>query len=105
MNKNNNIATIYHDRHDQLKLLVGSPAKAEFLSKCIYWWQISKYKIKNSDYIWFTRTTDELAAGAALSESSVGRYLRDFSDKGLIEKRVIILLAELSLILLMWIMK
>ena len=89
MNKNNNIATIYHDRHDQLKLLVGSPAKAEFLSKCIYWWQISKYKIKNSDYIWFTRTTDELAAGAALSESSVGRYLRDFSDKGLIEKRVI----------------
>ena len=89
MNKNNNIATIYHDRHDQLKLLAGSPAKAEFLSKCIYWWQISKYKIKNSDYIWFTRTTDELAAGAALSESSVGRYLRDFSDKGLIEKRVI----------------
>ena len=89
MNKNNNIATIYHDRHDQLKLLVGSPAKAEFLSKCIYWWQISKYKIKNSDYIWFTRTTDELAAGAGLSESSVGRYLRDFADKGLIEKRVI----------------
>jgi len=89
MNKNNNIATIYHDRHDQLKLLAGSPAKAEFLSKCIYWWQISKYKIKNSDYIWFTRTTDELAAGAALSESSVGRYLRDFADKGLIEKRVI----------------
>lgn len=89
MNKNNNIATIYHDRHDQLKLLAGSPAKAEFLSKCIYWWQISKYKIKNSDYIWFTRTTDELAAGAGLSESSVGRYLRDFADKGLIEKRVI----------------
>jgi len=89
MNKNNNIATIYHDRHDQLKLLAGSPAKAEFLSKCIYWWQISKYKIKNSDYIWFTRTTDELSAGAALSESSVGRYLRDFADKGLIEKRVI----------------
>ncbi len=89
MNKNNNIATIYHDRHDQLKLLAGSPAKAEFLSKCIYWWQISKYKIKNSDYIWFTRTTDDLAAGAALSESSVGRYLRDFADKGLIEKRVI----------------
>lgn len=89
MNKNNNIATIYHDRHDQLKLLAGSPAKAEFLSKCIYWWQISKYKIKHSDHIWFTRTTDELAAGAGLSESSVGRYLRDFSDKGLIEKRVI----------------
>jgi len=89
MNKNNNIATIYHDRHDQLKLLAGSPAKAEFLSKCIYWWQISKYKIKNSDYIWFTRTTDELAAGSGLSDSSVGRYLRDFADKGLIEKRVI----------------
>ncbi|KTC95206.1 helix-turn-helix domain-containing protein [Legionella feeleii] len=89
MNKNNNIATIYHDRHDQLKLLASSPAKAEFLSKCIYWWQISKYKIKNSDYIWFTRTTDELAAGAGLSESSVGRYLRDFAEKGLIEKRVI----------------
>jgi len=89
MNKNNNIATIYHDRHDQLKLLAGSPAKAEFLSKCIYWWQISKYKIKNSTYIWFTRTTDELAAGAGLSESSVGRYLRDFADKGLIEKRVL----------------
>ena len=89
MNKNNNIATIYHDRHDQLKLLAGSPAKAEFLSKCIYWWQISKYKIKNSDYIWFTRTADELAVGAGLSESSVGRYLRDFADKGLIEKRVI----------------
>lgn len=89
MNKNKNIATIYHDRHDQLKLLAGSPAKAEFLSKCIYWWQISKYKIKNSDYIWFTRTTDELAAGAALSESSVGRYLRDFAEKNLIEKRVL----------------
>jgi len=89
MNKNNNIATIYHDRHDQLKLLAGSPAKAEFLSKCIYWWQISKYKIKNSDYIWFTRTTDELAAGSGLSDSSVGRYLRNFADKGLIEKRVI----------------
>lgn len=89
MNKNNNIATIYHDRHDQLKLLAGSPAKAEFLSKCIYWWQISKYKIKNSDYIWFTRTSNELAAGSSLSESSVGRYLRDFAQKGLIEKRVI----------------
>ncbi|MDA0911379.1 MAG: helix-turn-helix domain-containing protein, partial [Proteobacteria bacterium] len=79
----------YHDRHDQLKLLAGSPAKAEFLSKCIYWWQISKYKIKNSEHIWFTRTTDELAAGAGLSESSVGRYLRDFATKGLIEKRTI----------------
>ncbi len=89
MNKNKNIATIYHDRHDQLKLLAGSPAKAEFLSKCIYWWQISKYKIKNSDYIWFTRTTDELAAGSGLSDSSVGRYLRNFTDKGLIEKRII----------------
>lgn len=89
MNKNNNIATIYHDRHDQLKLLAGSPSKAEFLSKCVYWWQISKYKIKNSDHIWFTRTTDELAAGTGISESSVGRYLRDFSEKGLIEKRVI----------------
>ncbi len=89
MNKNNNIATIYHDRHDQLKLLAGSPAKAEFLSKCIYWWQISKYKIKKSDYIWFTRTTEELAAGAGLSDSSVGRYLRDFAEKDLIEKRVI----------------
>ena len=90
MNKNNNnIATIYHDRYDQLKLLTGSPSKAEFLSKCIYWWQISKYKIKHSDYIWFTRTTDELAAGAGLSNSSVGRYLRDFANKGLIEKRVL----------------
>ena len=89
MKNNNNIATIYHERHDQLKLLAGSPAKAEFLSKCVYWWQISKYKIKNSDYTWFTRTTDELAAGAGLSESSVGRYLKDFAQKGLIEKRVI----------------
>lgn len=89
MKKNNNISTIYHDRHDQLKLLAGSPAKAEFLSKLLFWWQISKYKIKNSDHIWFTRTTDELAAGTGLSESSVGRYLRDFSKKNLIEKRVL----------------
>lgn len=69
--------------------MVGSPAKAEFLSKLIFWWQISKYKIKNSDYIWFTRTTSELASDSGLSDSSVGRYLRCFAEKDLIEKRVI----------------
>lgn len=84
-----NLCSIFHSKHDLLKSETGSSAKAEFLSKCIYWWQISKYKIKNSDHIWFTRTTDELAAGSGLSESSVGRYLRDFTEKNLIEKRVL----------------
>lgn len=84
-----NLCSIFHSRHDLIKSIAGSPAKAEFLSKLLFWWQISKYKIKNSDYIWFTRTTSELAAGAGLSDSSVGRYLRDFAEKGLIEKRVI----------------
>ncbi len=84
-----NLCSIFHSRHDLIKSMAGSPAKAEFLSKLLFWWQISKYKIKRSDYIWFTRTTEELAAGAGLSNTSVGRYLRDFSNKGLIEKRVI----------------
>ncbi len=84
-----NLCSIFHSKHELLKSQTGSSAKAEFLDKCIFWWQISDYKIKNSSHTWFTRTTAELAAGAGLSDTSVGRYLRDFANKGLIEKRVI----------------
>lgn len=84
-----NLCSIFHDRHDRLKLLTGSPAKAEFLSQCVYWWQISTYKIKNSHDIWFTLTTEDLAKKARLSESSVSRYLAGYVKDGLMEKRVL----------------
>ncbi|RUQ96637.1 hypothetical protein [Legionella septentrionalis] len=84
-----NLCSIFHEKHDNLRNIAGSPAKAEFLSKCILWWQISKYKIRGSDHIWFTRTQRQLAENTFLSESSIGRYLKEFSTKGLIEKRVV----------------
>ena len=88
MKKNNNISTIYHHKHDQLRAICGSPAKALFLSKCIYWWQISTYKIDESDKIWFTRTREELAQQMLCSLSTIDRYIKDLCKAGLIEKVV-----------------
>lgn len=83
-----NLCSIFYERHEQIKFLTGSAAKAEFLSKCIYWWQISTYKLKTSDHIWFTQTTRELAQKAGLSESSITRYLSFYVKADLIEKKV-----------------
>lgn len=84
-----NLCSIFHDRHDRLKLLTGSPAKAEFLSKCLFWWQISTYKIKNSVDTWFTQTTEELATKSGLSTRTITRYLSFFAMQDLIEKKIV----------------
>lgn len=83
-----NLCSIFHNKLDLLKSQTGSLAKAEFLDKCLFWWQISNYKIKNSSHTWFTRTTEQMATEVGCSERTIRRYLADLIDKGLIEKQV-----------------
>jgi len=83
-----NLCSIFHNKLDLLKSQAGSLAKAEFLDKCLFWWQISNYTIKNSSHTWFTRTTDQMAKEVGCSERTIRRYLADLIDKGLIEKQV-----------------
>ncbi|MGQ3889990.1 hypothetical protein ACQUW5_13290 [Legionella sp. CNM-1927-20] len=65
--------------------LTDNPKKAVFLDKCIYWWQISKYTLGNNQ-IWFTRSITEIANELAISERTVGRYLKELVNNGLLEK-------------------
>lgn len=81
-----NVCSIFHKRFDKLYHLTQNYQKAVFLDKCIYWWQISKYKL-NDNKIYFTRPYSQLAQEANISVSSVNRYLSELEKKGYIEKR------------------
>ena len=88
MKKTNGIATIFHTKHDQLKLLAGSSIKAELLSRFIFWWQISTYKIKGSNHTWFTRKRIQISEETGIPIRSLDRYIKQLCEKGLIEKAV-----------------
>ena len=81
----NNLCSIHIAKYDQIKLLAGSSAKAEFLSKCIFWWQISTYTL-NDDKIWFTRSVEQMASELSLSTRTIARYLKALEADGLIER-------------------
>ncbi len=83
--KKNNLCSIHIEKYNQIKLLTGSPAKAEFLSKCIFWWQISTYTL-GDDKIWFTRSIKDMSSESNLSERTIGRYLNELEHTGLIER-------------------
>lgn len=66
--------------------LTSNYNKAVFLDKCLFWWEISKYKLDDNK-VWFTRTINEIAHEIKISERSVSRYLQEFESRGYIEKR------------------
>lgn len=80
-----NACAIFHKRFDLIYQLTNTYQQAIFLDKCIYWWQISKYTL-GKNKIFFTRSYEQMATEARISESSVNRYLKDFEEKGYIEK-------------------
>ena len=83
-----NLCSIHHAKHDQLKLLAGSSIKAELLSRFIFWWQISTYKIKGSNHTWFTRKRIQISEETGIPIRSLDRYIKQLCEKGLIEKAV-----------------
>jgi DNA-binding Lrp family transcriptional regulator len=80
-----NACAIFHKQFDLIYQLTNNYQQAVFLDKCIYWWQISKYTL-GKNKIFFTRPYEQMATEARISESSVNRYLKDFEEKGYIEK-------------------
>ncbi|WP_131784103.1 hypothetical protein [Legionella gresilensis] len=80
-----NLCSIFHAHFGRLVEYTKSHNKAVFLDKCIFWWQISNYKL-NDGRIWFTRTLAQIANELTLSERSISRYLEEFEKKGLIER-------------------
>lgn len=81
-----NLCSIYHAHFDKLFELTKSHNKAVFLDKCIFWWQISTYKLSDNK-IWFTRKLSEISQELCLSERTINRYLADFEELGLIERK------------------
>ena len=88
-----NLSALNHQRFDNLLQITQSHMKATLLDKCIFFWQISTYTL-NDDKKWFTRSISTLAKEAKISERSVSRYLKEFSEKGYIEKRSVLKLKK-----------
>jgi len=87
-NKNlNNISSIFHKRFEKLHELTQNYNKAVFLDKCLFWFQISKYTL-DDDKIWFTRSISDMAKELNLSERSINRFLKEFSEKGYIKTTI-----------------
>lgn len=80
-----NACAIFHKQFDLIYQLTNNYQQAVFLDKCIYWWQISKYTL-GKNKIFFTRPYEQMAKEARISESSVNRYLKEFTEKGYIER-------------------
>jgi hypothetical protein len=80
-----NICSIHHSKFDTLFNLTGNYNQATLLDKLIFWWQISTYTL-DDDNIWFTRSITQIAEDSRISERSVARYLKLFSEAGYIEK-------------------
>lgn len=81
-----NLCSIYHAHFDKLFELTKSHNKAVFLDKCIFWWQISTYTLSDNQ-IWFTRKLPEISLELCLSERTINRYLTEFEELGLIERK------------------
>jgi len=59
--------------------------KAEFLSRLYHYTKISKFKLNGLKC--FTRSISTLATDSNISKSTVSSYLKEFEEKGLIERR------------------
>lgn len=84
-----NISALNHQRFDNLYQITQNHMKATLLDKCIYFWQNSTYTLDDNQK-WFTRSISTLAIAAKISERSVSRYLKEFTEKGLIEKKSVL---------------
>ncbi|MGQ3890129.1 hypothetical protein ACQUW5_14005 [Legionella sp. CNM-1927-20] len=82
-----NLCSIFHERFNVLKTLTRCPKKAYLLDQFIYWWQNSKFKLKNSDSIWFMRPYEDIAQEVGIGLSTLKKYIKEFSDLELIERR------------------
>ncbi|WP_131783693.1 hypothetical protein [Legionella gresilensis] len=82
-----NICSIFHERFNVLKTLTRCPKKAYLLDQFIFWWQNSKYKLKNSDSIWFMRPYEDIAQHVGVGLSTLKKYIKEFADLELIERR------------------
>ncbi len=80
-----NICSIHHSKFDTLFNLTGNYNQATLLDKLIFWWQISNYTLEDGR-TWFTRSITQIAEDSRLSERSVTRYLKIFTDAGYIDK-------------------
>ncbi|WP_419421478.1 hypothetical protein ACNVED_16245 (plasmid) [Legionella sp. D16C41] len=82
-----NLCSIFHERFNVLKTLTSCPKKAYLLDQFIFWWQNSKYKLKNSDSIWFMRPYEDIAREVGVGLSTLKKYIKEFADLELIERR------------------
>lgn len=80
-----NFCSIFHNNYERLLALTNNHNKAVFLDKCIFWWQISNYRL-NDNKIWFTRKLSDIAKDLLISERSVSRYLEQLEEQGLVER-------------------
>lgn len=80
-----NLSSVHHASFNRLHELTNNYNQATLLDKLIFWWQISNYTLEDG-HTWFTRSITQIAEDARLSERSVTRYLKVFSEAGYIEK-------------------
>ena len=80
-----NLSSVHHASFGRLHDITNNYNQATLLDKLIFWWQISNYTLEDG-HKWFTRSITQIAEESRLSERSVGRYLKLFSDAGYIEK-------------------
>ncbi|STX55585.1 Uncharacterised protein [Legionella beliardensis] len=82
-----NVCAIFHERFDLLRALTSCPKKAYLLDQFIFWWQNSKFRLKDSDAIWFMRPYEDIALAVGIGLSTLKKYIKEFVDLGLIERR------------------
>lgn len=82
-----NYCSIFHSRFKNLVQVIPSVAKAHFMDYLLLGWGKSTYKLKGSDNKWFMKPYEEIATDTGIPKGTFQRYLKEFSDKGFIERR------------------
>lgn len=82
-----NLCSIFHSRFKHLIQIIPSPRKAQLMDYILLGWQTSKYKLKKSDQKWFMKHYDEIIEDTGIKRSTLGRYIKEFVDEGLIVRR------------------
>ncbi|KTC71830.1 hypothetical protein Lbir_1466 [Legionella birminghamensis] len=82
-----NFCSIFHARFKHLVAVIPSVTKAHFMDYLLLGWEKSTYQLKGSSNKWFMKPYEEIATDTGIPKGTFQRYLKEFSDKGFIERR------------------
>ena len=85
--KQENLCSIFHARFSHLRTIIPNTRQAQLMDYILLGWQTSTYKLKNSNQKWFMKEFSKIVDETGIALSTLKRYLKEFEDEGLIERR------------------